>query len=117
MLEEKAKPLKQIPGYENGLNLPKHMAEHIYMFTGESVRSKFKAKNYIIDQIIDWFGKDVEITPEDDGECIVKVKVNKEALFHWSLQYGIHIEILEPLELRQKVIDAVKTIGEKYSGN
>lgn len=115
MLDEPAKPLKELE--EGEFNLPKHMAEHIYMFTGESVRAKFKAKNYIIDQIIDWFGKDVEITPEDDGECIVKVKVNKEALFHWSLQYGIHIEILEPLDLRQKVIDAVKTIGEKYSGN
>lgn len=115
MLDEPAKPLKELA--EGEFNLPKHMAEHIYMFTGESVRAKFKAKNYIIDQIIDWFGKDVEITPEDDGECIVKVRVNKEALFHWSLQYGMHIEILEPSDLRQKVIDAVKTIGEKYNGS
>lgn len=28
------------------------MAEHLYMFAGESIRVKFKAKNYIIDQII-----------------------------------------------------------------
>jgi len=113
MLDESAKPIKELS--EGELNLPKHMAEHLYMFTGKSVRASFKAKNYIIDQVIDWFGKDVEIIPENDDECIVKVKVNEEAFFHWSLQYGMHIEVLEPANLRQKVIDVVKTIGEKYN--
>lgn len=36
MLDEKAKPMKEIPELAGGLNLPKHMAEHIYMFGGPS---------------------------------------------------------------------------------
>lgn len=39
------KPMKKVKGLENGLNLPKHMAEHIYMFTGESAAVTFRAKN------------------------------------------------------------------------
>ena len=114
MLDETAKPISKLK--EGTLNLPKHMAEHLYMFAGESVSAKFKAKNYIIDQVIDWFGKDVKIAPENDDECTVSVTVNKESFFHWALQYGMHIEVLEPLDIRQKVIDSIKTIGEKYDG-
>ena len=112
MLNETAKPISKLK--EGELNLPKHMAEHLYMFSGESVRAKFKAKNYIIDQVIDWFGKDVEIVPENDEECTVSVTVNKEAFFHWALQYGMHIEVLAPQDMKQKVIDAIKEIGAKY---
>lgn len=112
ILDEPSKPLTQLK--EGELNLPKHMAEHLYMFAGESVRAKFKAKNYIIDQVIDWFGKDVDITPENDEECTVKVMVNKQAFTLWAHQYGLHIEVLEPLDVRQQVIDAARAIGEKY---
>ena len=86
------------------------------MHAGESCHARFKAKNYIIDQVIDWFGKDVDITRDGDDECVVKVYVNKEAFFHWAMQYGLHIEVLEPLDLREKIKDSVKAIGEKYGG-
>ena len=46
ILDEPIKPIRELK--EGEINLPKHMAEHIYMFAGESVRAKFKAKNYII---------------------------------------------------------------------
>jgi microcystin-dependent protein len=54
ILDEPIKPIRELK--EGEINLPKHMAEHIYMFAGESTRAKFKAKNYIIDQVIDWYG-------------------------------------------------------------
>ena len=41
ILEQKVKPKKEIIEFANGYNLPKHMAEHIYMFGGKSVRVKF----------------------------------------------------------------------------
>lgn len=109
MLDTPAKPLK------SGINLPKHMAEHIYMFAGDSVRAKFRAKNYIIDQVIDWYGKDATIIPENDDECTVTVNVNKNAFFCWAMQYGEHIEVLEPIDIREKIILSVREIEKKYS--
>ena len=109
MLDTPAKPLK------SGINLPKHMAEHIYMFAGDSVRAKFRVKNYIIDQVIDWYGKDAKITPENDEECIVTVSVNKNAFFCWAMQYGEHIEVLEPAEVREKIIYVIKGLNLKYN--
>lgn len=112
ILDEPRKPVEALEGGE--INLPKHMAEHIYMFAGESIRAKFRAKNYLIDQLIDWYGKDVEIKPENDEDCIVTVNVNKNAFLCWALQYGQHIEVIEPAEVREQVIQNVKEILQKY---
>lgn len=112
ILDEKRKDTKALK--EGEINLPKLMAEHIYMHAGESVRAKFKAKNYIIDQVIDWYGTDIKIIPESEEDCIIKVMVNKEAFFYWALQYGLHIEVLEPFDVRERVIEAIKKMGDKY---
>ena len=112
ILDESAKHIKKLK--EGELDLPKHMTEHLYMFAGESVRVKFRAKHYIIDQVLDWFGTDVNIVADTDDECFVEVKVNSDAFFYWVLQYGLHIEVLEPLCVREQLIDAIRKMGEKY---
>ena len=85
------------------------------MFAGESIWTRFKAKNYIIDQIIDWFGLEPRITKIDENECMVDVRVNEEAFFCWAMQYGLHIEVLEPLSMRERIKNAVKELNDKYS--
>lgn len=114
ILDETRKPLKELK--EGELNLPKHMAEHVYMYSGDSVRAKFKAKNYLIDQIVDWFGVDVIISPIDDDECMIEVKVNKEAFFCWAMQYSLHTEVIEPKDMRDRIAKAVCEVNEKYNG-
>ena len=114
LLETNVKDTKLVKGLANGLDLPKHMAEHIYMFSGESVRTKFRANKDILNDIIDWFGKDVKFSNETAKECDVTVNVNANAMFCWALQYGMHIEVLEPVELRKKVKDAIAEMDRKY---
>ena len=118
LLDKPSTPKKDIPEIENGLNLPKFMAENIYMFPGESVRVKFRAKKYIIRDILDWFGstqqQDVKFSNESEEELDVIVNVNEQAMLYWSLQYGEHMEVLEPKSLREKVGKAAKTISKKY---
>ena len=108
-------PIRDVKELDEGeLNLPKHMAEHLYMFAGETVRGKFRIKNSLLDHVIDWFGKNIEIIPENNEQSIIKVNVNKEAFFLWSLQYGMHVEILEPIDLRNRMIKTIKEMGERY---
>ena len=85
------------------------------MFAGESVRAKFKAKNYIIDQVIDWYGTEAEIKEINDEECTVSVFVNREAFFCWAMQYGLHIEVIEPLDIRERIKQSVEQIIKKYN--
>jgi len=114
ILDEPVTPARQIPALKNGLDLPKHMAENIYMFGGKGTMVKFRAKKSIIKDILDWFGRDVRFTSENEDEVDVNVSVSEDAMLYWSLQYGEHIEVLEPAGLRDRIGAAAKTISDKY---
>ncbi|MCL2695866.1 MAG: WYL domain-containing protein [Clostridiales bacterium] len=114
IMNERATPMRLVKGLERGLDLPKHMAEHIYMFAGESVYVRFAAKRYITGDILDWFGRDVIFEDKGGDEVMATVRVNENAMFYWALQYGEHIEVWEPAGLRDRVAEAAMKISEKY---
>lgn len=103
-----------IPSLKNGFDLPRHMAENIYMFGGESVAVKFRAKRYVIRDILDWFGNEAKLSDEDGENIIAEVKVSELAMHYWSLQYGEHIEVLSPAGLRERIGAAAEAIAAKY---
>lgn len=114
-LDSPAKPMQQVKGLEHGLDLPKHLAEHIYMFSGESVHVKMRVKTVAISDVIDWFGTDITITPEDSENCIVQLTVNQNAMYYWALQYGDFVEILEPDGLKKWIKESNIKIGQNYN--
>ena len=113
-----ARPLRDVKGYESGLDLANYMKEHIYMYGGESCRVSFRAdrraNRNIIGHIIDWFGKDVVFTNVTEDSVDAAVTVNQEAMLYWALQYGTSVEILSPEALREKVREAARGILEKH---
>ena len=114
ILEEKQKPMSRVQGLENGLNLPKHMAEHLYMFSGESVAVKFLTPEYMMSDLVDWFGQDFRIMEKKDGNLLVRVTCNEEAMRYWALQFGPYVEVLEPAGLRERLLKDVLGMAEKY---
>jgi len=114
ILEENAKPLRQIKGMENGFALPKHMAEHIYMYSGESAQIKMKVKKCLLNELIDWFGKDFRIAEELEEDYLIRLKCNEKAMRFWALQYGEYVEVLEPVSLRNQIKDTIQKMQEKY---
>ena len=114
LLDTPIKPQKKVKGLQNGLNLPKHMVEHIYMFAGESIPVTFRAKKYLLDDIMDWFGGDIVLSDESEDEITVRVTVNDEAMRRWALQYALHIKILSPLSLANQLKEDLRTALKKY---
>ena len=90
------------------------MAEHIYMFTGESAPVVFRAKKYLVSEIIDWFGKDITFSDETEDEVTVRVTVNLEAMRKWALQYAMHVKVLGPEKLVELVKEDVAKASEMY---
>lgn len=115
VLDEKIKPMKQVEGLENGLNLPKHMAEHIYMFSGESTLIKLKTATYMMDDLVDWFGKDIRVTRQKDDQIVVRLNCNENAMRYWALQYGPYVEVMEPMSLRKQLKEDIAEMNRKYS--
>lgn len=114
ILDEKAKPMTKIPELEKGLNLPKHMAEHIYMFSGESVTADIKTTPDMMSELVDWFGTDFRISEKCDDFIVARIRCNYSALRFWALQYGPYVEILSPEKLREQLRNDIRGMAEKY---
>lgn len=117
ILEEKVKPENKVVGQEKGLNLPKHMAEHIYMYSGNSVTAKLDVPVKLMNELIDWFGKDFTIISKNEERMVIRISCNEDALLYWALQYGIYVEVLEPLELRERILQVIKDMEKRYARN
>lgn len=53
--------------------------------------------------------------PADDDERIcVRLTCNETAMFYWALQYGLYVEVIEPVDLREKIREAVSKMSEQY---
>ena len=102
-LDDPVRPARSVRGLERGVDLPRHMAEHIYMFSGDSETVTFRFKKYILNDVIDWFGSDVAFYDETDDEVTGKVRVNVAAMRRWALQYALHVRVLSPVTLAEQV--------------
>ena len=108
ILDETARPVKEFA--PNGLNLPQHMAEHIYMFSGESFRVKFWTYRHMLDALVDWFGRDFNILRHADDRILISVRVNLQAMKYWVLQFGKYVEVVEPQSLRDEIRNIAENI-------
>lgn len=113
VVDERVKPQNQVEELKDGLDLPSHMAEHLYMFSGKSSWITMRVDKKGINDVVDWLGRDIYISEEDDC-CIVRVKANEQSIGYWAVQFGSIVEVLEPESLRNQVRDRVCKIYEKY---
>ena len=95
-------PLRAVDGFENGIDYKNFSAALPYMFTDTPEQIELLADNSVVDQIVDWFGYDIQIAPQGDG-VRVHLKSSPNAMTYWALQFAEHVEILSPPYLRDKV--------------
>lgn len=111
ILETAAKPSSEVEEFHPD----RHMAEHIYMFSGKSATVTFLAESNLIGEVMDCFGTGVRLREGGNAKIEVRVDVNEEAMFYWLLQFGPSVEVLEPVALRNRVKSAAIGMAEKYS--
>lgn len=114
LLDTPAKPMRDVQGLEHGLDLPKHMAEHLYMYPGKSESVVFRAKKYLLNDLVDWFGKGIRFSNETADTVDCRVHVNLQAMRMWAMQYALHVEVLKPKELRERIIEDLQNAKNNY---
>ena len=127
IINKPAKKRDKVKGMEHGLNLPKHMAEHIYMFADEPVTIILRVKKSAISDIVDWFGSNFDVVDESiarqyegfrettDVVTYVRLVCSRQAMSHWAMQYGTSVEVIYPTELRTQIGEAVKEMNNRYN--
>lgn len=108
------RPITEISGLRDGFDLSKYMSEHLYMFSGETAPVTFRVKKMYVDDVIDWFGKEVHFSNETKDEVTVKTRVNLNAMKIWAVQYGANVRVLNPQNLVDKVKEDLQQALRNY---
>ncbi len=104
IIDEPIRPFKTLKGSGGrALDLSEYMKEHIYMYSGDSVRAKLRIVRPMITDLIDLFGNKVTFTDEDDTHVTAMVKAGEEALKQFAKNFAPDVIVLEPKKLRDTV--------------
>ena len=114
--DKPAIPITDISGYENGVDFKKIATSMPYMYADEPERIEFIADKKIVDQIIDWFGKDIRMTELANDKKKIKVEIvaSPKAMEYWALQYLNHVEVIKPDMLRLRIRENLQNGLKKY---
>ena len=109
--------ITNVKGYENGIDFKQIASTMPYMYTDKPERIEFIADEWIVDQIVDWFGKDIRMSLISENEKKVKVELvaSPNAMEHWALQYINYVEVTKPESLRAKILDSLRSGINKYN--
>lgn len=108
-------PITELPGFERGIDYKVLASSLPYMYTDKVTDVEFIADVNAIDQIVDWFGMDIKIAKIDEEKVHVTVKVSPMAMEHWAAQYMTCVEVIKPVELREKIKENLKNAINKYN--
>ena len=113
--ERTAVPIRKVKGFEGGINYRDISTAMPYMYAEPPVRVTFRTTEGLMDQIVDWFGKDVAVTKKKDGTIDVSIHAAPTAMLYWALQYADCVEILKPESLRERVAGVLKKANDIYN--
>lgn len=116
LYDKPAQSIREIPGYEGGIDYKKIASTMPYMYTDEPERIEFVTTPSIVDQVIDWFGKDIRVAKtEDPNQVTVTLWASPNAMEHWALQYLNYVEVLSPAHLRDRIRENLEKGSKKYN--
>lgn len=107
-------PIRNVEGYEDGINYKDISSAMPYMFTDKPEHVEMLVDGSIIDQVIDWFGYDIAIAPCGERYKIT-LKASPAAMEFWALQYVKYAEVTFPTSLRERIRKTLTDGTKKYN--
>ncbi len=117
LLEDSSvKPMAQVRGLENGLNLQEYMYRNLNMFTSPPVDAEFLIREQYISLIIDFFGKHVSFhDTEREGIVSCRVKVSEDAMLHWAVEHANIVKVIAPERLVDRIREELRKANALYN--
>lgn len=85
-----------------------------YCFGGNTITVRLKVSKKIIDEILTSFGLDVMFYDESEDTVCVSFRQNENSIYYWCKQYSDFVEVLSPLELKDRIVNSLKDCLKKY---
>ena len=107
-------PIREIKGYENGINYKELALSRPYMFPDKPEKTEILCPEWFIDEIIDWFGKEISVKPAEGESILVSLSASPKAIEYWAMQYADYAEVVSPQHLRDSIKEKLASAAEKY---
>lgn len=75
----------------------------VYAYTGEIDTVEMLVDLKHLNDVIDKFGTNIDISENDDGRLRITVRASLMGMKYWALQYLEFVEVVGPKELRDKI--------------
>ncbi len=105
---------KKVPSLKKSLDAYEYSKNKYYMFNDEQVNAVFRCDKSALDHIIDIFGTDCRILPDDDEHFTLHVTGSFSGLLLFAQQYLDKVEVLEPASLRQEMVTLLNKSFKRY---
>ena len=117
VLDEPALPLNENDGFKRGINYNEIATGMPYMFSDKPQLVTLKCKDFMTDELSDWFGASFEARKAEDGYFEATLKASPRAMLYWVLQYNDKVEVLRPESLREEVVKTLESALKLYQKN
>ena len=110
--------LHTIKNCEQGINLGKLDSHFPFMYSDKPERIEFITANnatHMIDNVIDTFGRNVNITDIGDGNYKFLLHASPAAMHFWLFQYGKYVKLLLPQSLVEQIKSDIQEMSKLYS--
>ena len=110
-------PLRKLEGYERGIDYNELTTALPYMFSDKPELIELEIDEGVVDQVVDWFGKDVRFrrSGDNDSKFLATVRSSPAAMVFWAMQYAAYVTVLSPASVRDKVAENLRKAAEKYN--
>ena len=113
-LDTPAKPGSQVEGLEDGLKLQDYVYQNVNMFSGEPEKVEFIIRKKDVGLVVDFFEKHVSFFDRGDGTVSCHMKVSREAMKKWALQFAKDVRVVAPESLVDEIRTEILKINENY---
>ena len=114
IIDESIIPYESIKTMGPSFDIAKYMNDHVYMFGGEIIIAKVLVKDEsAITYLYDWFGKNAKLETKDN-KVYSTIRTDDKAFIYWALQFSQLFTVIEPIEIRNKLIDILKDTLKSY---
>ena len=112
--DDYSRDFSEVSKYKNFFDVADYSRKTFKMFGGEQKMIELRCQNEMIEEVLDKFGNNAPIRPQEDGTFLVRTNaLISDGLISWILGFD-KIEVLAPMELRKQLSERVKKLNQLY---
>ena len=85
------------------------------MFADKTILAKFIATKGVINDVMDFFGKEAKFSNVTDDSFTVTVRISELDMELFAMQFATEVTVIEPTSLAEKCKNNILKAAERYN--